>query len=48
MVLDSIPEFDSYVFIAIGLFVTGLFATMVYEKLNSKPPNTSKIAKTDK
>lgn len=36
MVLESIPNFDSYVWIAVGLFIAGLFSIMAYEKSNSQ------------
>ena len=36
MVGEVIPNFDSYTWIAVGLFVIGLFAVMVYERFSSK------------
>lgn len=36
MVGEAIANFDSYIGVAIGLFVVGLFAVMVYERANSK------------
>lgn len=36
MVGEAIANFDSYIFVAIGLFVAGLFAVMVYERASSK------------
>ena len=36
MVLESIPNFDSYMWIAVGLFIAGLFSIMAYEKSNSQ------------
>jgi hypothetical protein len=33
---EVIANFESYIWVAIGLFVTGLFAVMVYEKSSSK------------
>jgi hypothetical protein len=36
MVSESIANFDSYVWVAVALFVTGLFAVMVYEKTSLK------------
>ncbi|AIC16740.1 hypothetical protein [Nitrososphaera viennensis] len=36
MVGEAIANFDPYVGVAIGLFVVGLFAVMVYEKSSSK------------
>jgi hypothetical protein len=35
MVFESIPNFDQYVVVAVGLFIVGLFSVMVYEKSNS-------------
>ncbi|AIF83133.1 hypothetical protein NTE_01060 [Candidatus Nitrososphaera evergladensis SR1] len=35
MVGEAIANFDPYVGVAIGLFVVGLFAVMVYEKSSS-------------
>ena len=36
MATEAIANFDSYVWVAVGLFVTGLFAVMVYEKSSAK------------
>ena len=36
MVGEVIPNFDSYTWISVGLFVIGLFAVMVYERSSSK------------
>ncbi len=36
MVGETIANFDSYVIVAVGLFVVGLFAVMVYERSDSK------------
>jgi hypothetical protein len=36
MVVEAITNFDSYVWVAVGLFITGLFAIMVYEGSTSK------------
>jgi Ca2+-dependent lipid-binding protein len=36
MAVEGIANFDSYVWVAVGLFIIGLFAIMVYEKSNSK------------
>ena len=36
MVGEIIPNFDLYTWIAVGLFVIGLFAVMVYERFSSK------------
>ncbi|MCJ7637230.1 MAG: hypothetical protein MUO21_07040 [Nitrososphaeraceae archaeon] len=35
MVFESIPNFDQYVFVAVGLFIVGLLSVMVYERSNS-------------
>jgi hypothetical protein len=35
MAFESIPNFDQYVFVAVVLFIIGLFSVMVYEKSNS-------------
>jgi hypothetical protein len=36
MTADMITNFDSFVWIAVGLFITGLFAIMVYGRSSSK------------
>ena len=36
MVGEAIANFDSYVVVAVGLFVVGLFGAMVYEKTSSR------------
>ena len=36
MVAEAIANYDSYVWVAVGLFVTGLFAVMIYERSSSK------------
>jgi len=36
MAADAIANFDVYAWVAIGLFVAGLFGVMVYEKSNAK------------
>jgi hypothetical protein len=36
MVGEAIANFDSYIYVAVGLFVVGLFAVMVYEKTSSR------------
>ena len=36
MVADAITNYDSFVWVAVGLFITGLFAGMVYERSSSK------------
>jgi hypothetical protein len=33
---ETIANFDSYVIVAVGLFIVGLFAVMVYERSSSK------------
>ena len=33
---EAIANFDSYVIVAVGLFIVGLFAVMVYERSSSK------------
>jgi hypothetical protein len=39
MVFESIPNFDQYVVVAVGLFIVGMFSVMVYEKSNSSSTN---------
>ena len=34
MVFESIPNYDQYVFVAVGLFIVGLLSVMVYERSN--------------
>jgi heme exporter protein D len=36
MAAEGIVNFDSYAWLAVGLFITGLLAIMVYEKSSSK------------
>jgi hypothetical protein len=36
MVADAIANFDSFAWVAIGLFVAGLFGVIVYERSNAK------------
>jgi hypothetical protein len=36
MAVEGIANFDSFVWVAVGLFIIGLFAIMVYEKSSSK------------
>ena len=36
MVGEAIANFDSYVIVAVGLFIVGLFAVMVYERSSAK------------
>jgi hypothetical protein len=36
MAVEAIANFDSYVIVAVGLFIVGLFAVMVYERSSSK------------
>ena len=33
---EAIANFDSYVMVAVGLFITGLFSLMVYERSSAK------------
>jgi heme exporter protein D len=35
MTIEGIASFDKYVWVAVGLFVLGLFATIVYERSSS-------------
>jgi hypothetical protein len=35
MVFESIPNFDQFVVVSVGLFIIGLFSVMVYERSNS-------------
>lgn len=35
MVFESIPNFDQFVVVSVGLFIVGLFSVMVYEKSDS-------------
>lgn len=46
MAIESISNFDTYVWIAVGLFIAGLFSIMVYEKSNS-PTNGKSHIKSD-
>lgn len=39
MVFESIPNFDQFVVVSVGLFIVGLFSVMVYEKSNSSSTN---------
>jgi hypothetical protein len=41
MAADVIANFDQYAWVAVGLFITGIFATMLYEKISSKARKTS-------
>lgn len=36
MSAEAIANFDMYAWAAVGLFITGLFAVMVYEKSSSE------------
>ncbi|MDQ6668980.1 MAG: hypothetical protein M3Y53_12255 [Thermoproteota archaeon] len=36
MVAGAIPNFDTFVWISVGLFIVGLIGTMVYERSSSK------------
>jgi hypothetical protein len=38
---EAIANFESYIWVAVGLFITGLFAVMVYEKSSSKSKRQS-------
>lgn len=44
MVGEAIANFESYVGVAIGLFVVGLFAVMVYEKSSGKSKQQQRAA----
>ena len=33
---EAIANFDSYAMVAVGLFIAGIFAVMVYERSSSK------------
>jgi len=36
MTADVVANFDSFIWVAVGLFITGLFAIMVYGRSSSK------------
>jgi hypothetical protein len=36
MTADVVANFDSFIWLAVGLFITGLFAIMVYGRSSSK------------
>jgi len=36
MATEAIANFDTYAWVAVGLFIAGLFAVMVYERESSK------------
>ncbi|MGI0015664.1 MAG: hypothetical protein ACREBU_19785 [Nitrososphaera sp.] len=36
MAAEAIANFDTYAWVAVGLFIAGLFAVMVYERESSK------------
>jgi hypothetical protein len=36
MIGEAITSWGSYVYVAVGLFVAGLFAVMVYERASAK------------
>ena len=36
MTADLVANFDSFIWVAVGLFITGLFAIMVYGRSSSK------------
>ena len=42
MVFESIPNYDQYVFVAVGLFIVGLLSVMVYERSNSSSDKQEK------
>jgi hypothetical protein len=44
MVGEAIANYSTYVGIAIGLFVVGLFAVMIYEKSGSKSKQQQRAA----
>lgn len=44
MVGEAIANFEPYVGVAIGLFVVGLFAVMVYEKSSGKSKQQQRAA----
>ena len=53
MATEAIANFDSYALVAVGLFVAGLFAVMVYEKSSSESKRSKQqqpgtAASTDK
>lgn len=48
MAFESIPNFDQYVFVAVVLFIIGLFSVMVYEKSNSSSSSASAYADKQK
>jgi hypothetical protein len=39
-------NFDTLVQIAVGLFITGLFLTILYEKMNVKPSHDPEAEKS--
>ena len=42
----EIANFDSYALVAVGLFIAGLFAVMVYERSSQKQQTREQRAKT--
>ena len=44
MVGEAIANFEPYIGVAIGLFVVGLFAVMVYEKSSGKSKQQQRAA----
>ena len=36
MTADVVANFDSFIWVAVGLFITGLFAIMIYGRSSSK------------
>ena len=45
---ESIPNFDWYVFVAVILFIVGLFSVMLYEKSNGSALSSSPTGKPEK
>ncbi|WP_415282587.1 hypothetical protein [Candidatus Nitrososphaera sp. FF02] len=48
MVGEAIANFELYVWVAVGLFVVGLFGVMVYEKSSSRSKQQQPAAADDK
>jgi hypothetical protein len=48
MVGEAIANFEPYVWVAVGLFVVGLFGVMVYEKSSSRSKQQQPAAADDK
>ena len=47
-IFPSIPNFDWYVFVAVILFIVGLFSVMLYEKSNGSALSSSSTGKPEK